>query len=234
MTSTLLLRLAGPMQSWGASDRFDVRFTEREPTKSGVVGLICAALGRGRQEPVDDLAALRFGVRVDREGRVERDYHTTGSGGRGILLARGAVVQRTVVSSRYYLADADFLAGLEGEEALLADIDQALRRPKWQLFLGRKSFVPSLPVAMPPPGGVRADAGLETALRDEVWPALGRPLPQARPERLRAVLEERTSAGRSRLMDQPTGAAFETRRFGPREIRTEYWPTATIPEREAV
>ena len=58
---TLLLRLVGPMQSWGTTSRFDERDTQLEPSKSGVLGLICAALGRDRSEPVEDLAALRMG-----------------------------------------------------------------------------------------------------------------------------------------------------------------------------
>ena len=235
MTATLLIRLAGPMQSWGAGDRFDVRFTEREPTKSGVIGLVCAALGRSRAAPVDDLAALRFGVRVDREGRIERDYHTAGSDDRGVMLARGHVAQRIVVSSRYYLADADFLAGLEGDDVeSLTEIDRALRRPRWHVFLGRKSFVPSLPVALPLPGGVRHDTDLESALRSEQWPSPGRPAEDTPPERLRAVLEVRGGTGRSRSMDQPVGPAFATRRFGPRESHTEYWAVNTIPTREVV
>ena len=73
---TLLFRLAGPMQSWGVQSRFTVRDTGLEPSKSGVIGLVCAALGRARNQPVDDLAALRMGVRVDREGKLAKDYHT--------------------------------------------------------------------------------------------------------------------------------------------------------------
>ena len=48
--STLLLRLAAPLQSWGASSKFGRRATEREPTKSGVIGLVAAALGIRRTE----------------------------------------------------------------------------------------------------------------------------------------------------------------------------------------
>ena len=40
--SVLLLRLSGPMQSWGVQSRFTVRDTGLEPSKSGVVGLIAA------------------------------------------------------------------------------------------------------------------------------------------------------------------------------------------------
>lgn len=94
---TLLMRLHGPLQSWGTTSRFDERDTQLEPSKSGVVGLLCAALGRDRAEPVDDLAALRMGVRVDREGVPMRDYQTA----TGVLIAGTAKpdLERTVVLS---------------------------------------------------------------------------------------------------------------------------------------
>jgi len=122
--ATLLLRLQGPMQSWGTTSRFDERDTQLEPSKSGVLGLICAALGRDRAEPIEDLAALRMGVRVDREGKPMRDYHTA----TGVLNAAGKVdANRTVVSPRFYLADAAFLVGLEGpDRSLLEGIQRAL------------------------------------------------------------------------------------------------------------
>lgn len=40
---TLLLRFAGPMQSWGVDSNYGVRQTERQPSKSGIVGLLAAA-----------------------------------------------------------------------------------------------------------------------------------------------------------------------------------------------
>src|SRR5690554_5614048 len=99
--STLLLRLAAPMQGWGV-DTFERRGTERIPTKSGVVGLLASALGRRRNESIDDLTKLRFGVRVDREGTLLRDFHTARS------------QKSAYVTIRYYLSDAVFLVGLEG------------------------------------------------------------------------------------------------------------------------
>lgn len=75
--ATLLLRLAAPLQSWGMDSKFETRKTNREPTKSGVVGLLAAALGIGREEPekLIPLNQLRFGVRVDQEGDFLVDYH---------------------------------------------------------------------------------------------------------------------------------------------------------------
>ncbi len=227
-TGTLLLRLAGPMQSWGVQSRFTVRDTAREPTKSGVIGLVCAALGRPREEPVDDLAALRMGVRVDLEGMLARDYHTAGVGdwaGRpyGVVTVDGKGL-RPVQSSRYYLADADFLVGLWGHLPLLERIASALERPRWPLYLGRKAFVPGVPVWIP--DGLKPGLGLEAALKGEPWPgpelALRRSVP--RPPALRAVLEEPDPRHADYAqLDQPVGAAFATRRFTLRYTRTEFW-----------
>ena len=73
---TILLRIEAPMQSWGTTSKFSYRLTQTEPSKSGIIGLLSAALGRSRDEPVDDLVELRMIVRVDREGKIVSDYHT--------------------------------------------------------------------------------------------------------------------------------------------------------------
>lgn len=211
---TLLMRLQGPMQSWGTTSRFDERDTQLEPSKSGVLGLICAALGRDRSESVDDLAALQMGVRVDREGIVLRDYQTA----TGIVNAAGKVdMKRTVVSPRYYLSDAAFLVGFEGERSLLDQIHQALKTPHWPLSLGRKGCLPSPPVYLP--DGVRDSALLE-ALRD--YPELVKGAGQ----QVRRLLLEATE-GTVRL-DQPI-APFADRRFGPRFVLTEQLEPEEVP-----
>ena len=50
--TVLLLRLAGPLQSWGVKSRFTVRATELAPTKSGIIGMLAAAVGRRRTDPI--------------------------------------------------------------------------------------------------------------------------------------------------------------------------------------
>lgn len=214
--STLLLRLAGPMQSWGTTSRFDERDTQLEPSKSGVLGLVCAALGRDRAEPVDDLAALHMGVRVEREGVSLRDYQTA----TGVLIASSGKpdLGRTVVSPRYYLADAMFLVGLEGDRGLLASIHQALAGPVWPLALGRKSCVPSLPVYLP-------DGLVEQPLYSTLatWPCL---ISGDTPQTPRRVLLEHASEGSVRF-DQPV-APFAERRFGPRFVTSEYFFTGAV------
>ena len=117
--ATLLLRLSAPMQAWGTQSHFSHRDTGREPSKSGVIGLLCAALGRPRDEPVSDLAALTMGVRVDQEGILRRDFHTAGMD--GYYKVSGGVQRKNVITSeRFYLVDAKFLVGLEGDPALLS------------------------------------------------------------------------------------------------------------------
>lgn len=207
---TLLLRLQGPMQSWGTTSRFDERDTQLEPSKSGVLGLVCAALGRDRHEPVEDLALLRMGVRVDHEGVPMRDYQTA----TGVLIATGkSDLRRTVVSPRYYLSDAAFLVGLEGaDEALLTRIHAALRAPHWPLALGRKSFAPGMPIWLP--NGL-SPLPLEAALAQYPRLASAR-RPDSRPT-LRCLLED-DQEGAVRL-DQPV-APFAERRFGPRFVKS--------------
>ncbi|TXR39262.1 type I-E CRISPR-associated protein Cas5/CasD [Ectopseudomonas mendocina] len=208
--ATLLLRLQGPMQSWGTTSRFDERDTQLEPSKSGVLGLICAALGRDRHEPVEDLAALRMGVRVDHEGMPMRDYQTATD----VLIATGkSDLRRTVVSPRYYLSDAAFLVGLEGkDEALLARIHTALRAPHWPLALGRKSFAPGMPVWLP--DGL-SPLPLEAALAQ--YPRLVSARRGDLQPTLRCLLED-DQEGAVRL-DQPV-APFAERRFGPRFVKS--------------
>jgi len=223
---TLLLRLAGPMQSWGTTSRFDERDTQLEPSKSGVVGLLCAALGRDRAEPVDDLAALRMGVRVDREGMSMRDFQTA----KGLLIATGKVdLGRTVVSPRHYLADAAFLVGLQGDdEALLRRVHAAMLCPVWPLALGRKSFPPASPVALldPPFSGLHPGT-LEQALQQH--PRIARPRREHAGRPLRTAIEH-PSLGAQRH-DQPAGP-FALRRFGPRLVLPG--EIADVPEPSAI
>ncbi len=136
--SVLLLRLTGPMQAWGDRSRFVRRETATEPTKSGIVGLLAAAQGRRRTDPVEDLAALQFGVRVDQPGSLLRDFQT----------ARSLDGTRVMpLSTRYYLSDAVFLAAVEGDDSLIDGLATALRNPTFPLYLGRRSCPPAEPVA---------------------------------------------------------------------------------------
>ncbi len=118
----------------------------------------------------------------------------------------------TVVSRRYYLADAQFLVALEGARAVLEEIAQALSAPRWQVFLGRKSFVPSAPLILPsdPPwDGGWSDDALERSVSSFPWLGLLDGIRGARPERLRVVIDD--PAGSEIRRDYPLS-------FAPREF----------------
>ena len=227
--STLLLQLVGPMQSWGTQSRFSVRDTGLEPSKSGVVGLLASVLGRSRNAELTDLAGLRLGIRVDREGRMEKDYHTTGGqrkgslGATGVMRASGKISYDAVLSTRFYLADAAFLVGLEGSIEVLRPLHNALADPAWPLFLGRKAFPPSVPVWLP--DGLRETQGLEEALRG--YPRIA-PARDQTGGSVRVVLEDPT--GEAVRVDQPI--SFAARHFAQRRVTTGWIPSAALPERK--
>jgi CRISPR system Cascade subunit CasD len=194
------------MMSWGDHSRFTIRDTRREPTKSAAIGLLCAALGRPRWESIADIAALKMGVRVNQEGLVQCDYHTIldsikSSGGKG----------DTVISQRYYVADADYLVGFEGDDrALLENLDAALADPVWQIYFGRKSFVPSRPVQ----AGIQ-DLPMEEALKQFPYPAANK---QKLPKSLRYVVEVPNSLDMRR--DVPID--WQKRLFASRCVETKF------------
>lgn len=207
--STLLLKLKAPMQAWGSESRYATRHTNTEPTKSGVLGLLAAAQGRRRTDPLEDLAALRFGVRVDQPGTLQRDFQT-------------AIDWRTgksqPLSYRYYLADAVFIAGVEGDPELLEILRAALHSPQFPLFLGRRSCPANHDILI----GL-SEKGLEQALRDEPW----RASPRYRRERGKEVElplhldAEPGSVGDSRR-DVPVSFDPTHRKYGWRQVATPH------------
>ncbi|WP_070791261.1 type I-E CRISPR-associated protein Cas5/CasD [Corynebacterium sp. HMSC074A01] len=133
MAHSLLLLLKGPMQSWGDESRYQTRTTATTPTKSGIVGLIAAAQGRRRSDPIEDLAQLRLAIRVDQSGSLLRDYQTAQPW-------QTSPNDPTRLVTRYFLSDAAFLAAVESDDRLLLDeMAAALRAPKFPLFMGRRS-----------------------------------------------------------------------------------------------
>lgn len=155
--TTLLIRLAAPLQSWGASSRYSRRDTQQEPTKSGVLGLLAAAQGLRRTDDLTQLAALKFGVRVDQPGSLLRDFQ----------VARSLDETKTFpLSYRYYLSDAVFVAGVEGEAQLIEGLAESLKNPTFPLYLGRRSCPPSLPLV-----AELSELGVVDALKRFPWQA---------------------------------------------------------------
>ncbi len=220
---TLLLRLAGPMQSWGTTSRFDQRDTGKEPSKSGVVGLLAAALGIDRENWIDlaPLTRLSMGVRHDRSGVPKRDYQTAGCAATDTIIKADGTKAKDggVVSQRFYIADACFLVGLESSDStLLKKIHAALQNPVWPLALGRKSYVPTEPVWMN--DGLQHAPLMEAFTR---WPWIAKQRKwEDLPEKLLVSYESMDGSGVLK-MDQPL-SSFAERRFGSRFVRSEWIP----------
>lgn len=203
--NTLFLRLEGPLQAWGDNSKFVIRRTMEAPTKSGVLGLICCAMGLSREAARDRLPKLNglsMGVRIDRSGTRWWDYHTVGAK-IGILKADGKGIKRTgggkndpietLISRREYLCDASFLVALQGDAEQINSIHEALKNPRWPPFLGRKSCPPSVPVLAAPRNGETwtnpADmADLPTALAALPWrPRLEQDAPRENGQRCKKI-----------------------------------------------
>lgn len=175
MADSLFLRLEGALQAWGDHEsKFVVRRTADAPTKSAVVGMLCAALGISRaaapQAWLPRLSSMQMGVRIDNPGIRWWDYHTVGArmmrrtaeGG----FKRPGAGKETLLTRREYLCDASFLVVLRGDATLVVELAAALENPEWTLYLGRKCCPPSRPLLEHPAGDY---PDLLSALRAVPW-----------------------------------------------------------------
>ncbi len=143
----LLMRLEGPLQSWGLRSQWDERDTSLIPSKSGIIGLLACALGYKRNDKNIELELseqLKIGIRIDKQGKIIKDFHTIL--GRPFTIADGKHDDRTIVSNRYFIEDGSFLVAIAGEKDLLEKLKKALCNPVWPLYLGRKSCIPTKPI----------------------------------------------------------------------------------------
>ena len=213
------LYLDAPLQSWGYQSKFDRRTTLSYPTRSGVVGMLSAAMGiqRDGREELEELATLGIQVVVYRqEGRLT-DFHTVGGGwskkenpGNIVLRASGKPGD-TVVTYREYLESARFGVVLSAEADLIGRAADALKHPVWGVWLGRKACIPASSVFQ----GVfdSYESTLDALARVAV--AEGR---AHVPDRAIRVVQEvdRFEDGTDTLMDVPLD--FAERRFAPRRV----------------
>lgn len=213
----LCIPLAGPMQSWGTRSRFSDRDCEHTPTKSGVVGLIASAMGLARDADLSAFKRLSFGVRCEREGTIRRDFHTT----LDVVKADGKVDKNPQISDRYYLADAVFVAVICGDAGLLGEVSDALRRPTWQPYLGRRSYVPSV-LPYDPSGPFDAESPREALL--------SRPLIIGQGDESVIRLEyDSDSPGGTMRRDDPVCFSIRRRDYAPRRVATEFLPARSFP-----
>lgn len=157
---TILLKFSAPLQAYGTSSHFNIRHTDYYPSKSAVIGMIAGSLGyrRDETEKIKRLKDINFAVRVDQEGTLLRDYH--------IAIKDGAKPD-VYVTNRYYLQDAIFVVGISSEdEGLMAEIEEGLKYPYFQNFLGKRSLPPTADYIL----GV-SDKELIEALSETEWQA---------------------------------------------------------------
>lgn len=172
---TLAFYIDAPMQSWGASSKFQYRETNPFPTKSALVGLIAGAMGIDKHaadeaEQLNPLAELKITVvRLEKPKRTATrftDFHTVGGGydKKASPWEKMSIPQKasgapfgTVITRRSYLGDASFAVLLEGDTELLKRIQSALLDPIWGLWFGRKTCLPASPLT-PTLGDDRQDA----------------------------------------------------------------------------
>ena len=231
----LLLRLEGPLQSWGVRSRWDVRDSASEPTKSGVIGLLGCVLG--------------YPMRVEHPGAVFNDYQTITDylptaggnfrvkggtlGGPAARLAEQGYQPATILSPRIYLEDAAFLVALEARGAdslqVLAASARAVQRPQWPLFLGRKACVPTRPIFED--YGERYE-DIEDALRHHRWEWLGArcELRTEVPKDALAVFIERDH-GELSLQDATRHNAART--YGFRRAHADFFPAVAVNDASA-
>lgn len=159
MNDYLILKLQGPMQAWGEHTFEGLRPSSYVPTRSSVLGLLGACKGVRRQ----DRAGLReleeniaLAVRVDGRAMPEdgsrfltqqklTDYHTVKNAREDY---RGLKSHETIQTWREYLMDAEFTVAVwqrMPEPKLLDKLEQAVKKPFFTPYLGRRSC----PIARP-------------------------------------------------------------------------------------
>ncbi len=182
-TNALAFYLESPMQSWGVASRYQQRATEAFPTKSGILGMLAAAIGIDKEteneaDQLAPLASLRFSVFQIKPALVQRltDYHTVGGGWKELYdidpksiyklsvpsKAKDGAMFGTVQTYRTYLTDAQFVAILEGDETVLTQCQAALLNPVWGIWFGRKCCIPSSPLL--PTIGSDKESAVQTLL----------------------------------------------------------------------
>lgn len=209
MSYSLLLLLKGPLQSWGDESRYTTRATGSTPSKSGVIGLLAAAQGRRRTDPIEDLVRLDYAVRVDQSGALLKDYQTAQP------WQKDSHAQAKLVS-RYFLSDAAFVAAIGSEyRAILEGLQENLYQPAYPLFLGRRSCPTPANLVL---GIVEGD--VVTALKNhETWHAsLAHQKERGKEVRLPIYCDGKPGEVGMPRQDVPLSFAQEHRRYGWRTV----------------
>jgi len=221
MITHLALYLDSPMQSWGYMSKFDQRTSYNFPTKSGILGMICAAMGLPKSD-TDKLADLnKLKVTVYQLSNPFRavDYHTVGGGydnktqKQNIVLTANGTTGNTVQTWREYLMDAKFGVVLSGNDLIVREINDAMLNPKWGVWLGRKSCVPTSPICH----GIHQTGEEAKKKIESVWHQIYPNIPYGIKKTMRDA--DSFGDGTESLMDSPED--FLERKFNIRRVAVD-------------
>ena len=199
--SVLLLKFSAPMQAWGTETKLNDHHTDPYPSKSGIVGMIAASMGRKRDESVEDIAALSLGIRVNKPGIIISDFQSAAI--RDLIWEdiRQIKDSRKYIGTRYFLSDAEFLVALEGDRDILEILAYNLNHPAYPLYFGRRGFPVNADLVV----GV-FDESIEQALKSHGYQ-----------NGMRIVVE--AANGGEMVHDVPVSFDFRKRTWGYRIVR---------------
>lgn len=138
---TLTFTLTAPTMRFSAQQTYNNKPTLPYPTKSSIVGLVAASLGRRRGENIDDLANMRMGVAVLNKPHTFIDFQTMG-------YANMTQTTRMPIQRKQYLSDCKFQIALESDnESLLESIARSFTNPAFPLFCGARDCIVTEPIS---------------------------------------------------------------------------------------
>ena len=110
MRQHLILKLQGPLQSWGKHSFEGLRPSEAFPGRSALLGLLAACLGIDREDRASQKAlasSVAFAVRIDQRAYQPQkmtDYHTVKD---ARIDYQGLKSHETILTWREYWQDVD-------------------------------------------------------------------------------------------------------------------------------
>ena len=224
---TMLMEIKG-LQSWGCNESMTSRRkTFRFPTKSGIIGMFSAALGLQRDMSnekeigisLNDLRSLEFGVRIDDDGTIGRDYRTmheydynVDMKNTGLIHGRKFSRNPSEISERNFIMDAVFIVAVRGEDEISDSIHNALNNPHYALYYGRKEFPASFDMLMNIETDNFIDIPVMTAFENE--PSHSRSDVN---HSLMVIIDDNTS--NDYIMDDPISFNMNYRKYNRRYVR---------------
>ncbi|GFP00076.1 type I-E CRISPR-associated protein Cas5/CasD [Lactobacillus helveticus] len=138
---TATIRLTAPLQSYGNQASFNQRTSDKYPSKSAVIGIIAAALGYRRDDArILQLNNLLFAVRIEQSGNMMTEFQT-------VEYQKSSTKTARKLTYREFIQDAVFMVAIGSDnDHEIEKIVSALKHPKFQLYLGRRSNPPAGPL----------------------------------------------------------------------------------------